>query len=267
MNLAHAQATFLAQVLDDEAAWPSQWDARMQRGLVIHRNNYRHALMDAMHATFERTRRWIGESAFDAAAAHHLVLNPPTGWTLDDVGTGFSTTLAGLFPRDPDVPDLAALEWAMHRAFTAADEPCMDLAAWGHATRGFGEDDWARMRLRPIAGLAVLDVRSDCVALWQSLAADGAGEEPAALEHAASVLVWRDDWQPVCRRVPRLEGEALRRIAAGASYGALCADLIEEFGRSADEAAQQAGRLLAGWLHAGLLAGLASTHADARRSG
>lgn len=267
MNLAHAQACFLAQVLDAGAGWPSRWDARMACGLAVYRNNYRQALMAAMRATFERTLRWVGEAAFDAAAAHHLVSCPPTGWTLDDAGTGFPETVAGLFPRDPDVADLAALEWAMHRAFTAADSTCMDLAAWRHATVGFAGDDWARMRLLPTPGLAVLDVRTDCVALWRSLADDGAGAEPPPLERTTSVIVWREDWRPVCRLATRLEGQALRRIAAGTSYGALCAHLVEDVGVSAEDAAREAGHLLAGWLHAGLLTGVEPAGADGQLRG
>ncbi|TYT25742.1 DUF2063 domain-containing protein [Luteimonas viscosa] len=256
MNLAQVQARFLAGILDEQADWPAQWDARMARGLAVYRDNHRHALMEAMQSTFERTRRWVGEAAFAAAAAHHLVLHPPTGWTLDAIGDGFPATAAALFPRDPEVRDLAALEWAMHTAFTAADSTCLDLATWQAATRGFTGDDWAGMHLRTCAGLTVLDVGSDCVALWRALADNGAAPAPP-LARPASAIVWRDGWQPVCCLATREEGEALRRIAAGTSYGALCEWLFAH-ATAPEDAAREAGRMLAWWLQSGLLAAVSA---------
>ena len=84
------------------------------------------------------------------------------------------------------VRDLAALEWAMHTAFTAADSTCLDLATWQTATRGFTGDDWAGMHLRTCAGLTVLDVGSDCVALWRALADNGAAPEKVSAAASSS---------------------------------------------------------------------------------
>ncbi|MDH5834609.1 DNA-binding domain-containing protein [Luteimonas kalidii] len=260
MNLAQVQDRFLAGILDEAAEWPAQWDARMARGLAVYRENHRHALMEAMQSTFERTRRWVGDAAFAAAAAHHLILRPPTGWTLDAIGDGFPATAAALFPRDPEVGDLAALEWAMHCAFTAADGGCLDLDAWRAATCGFTADDWAGMRLRPGPALVVLDVDSDCVGLWRALADDGASPPPPPTGRAACAIVWREGWQPVCCLATRVEGEALRRIAAGMPYGALCEWLLGQ-AATPEEAAREAGRMLAWWLQSGLLAEVSSPSA------
>jgi hypothetical protein len=263
MNLAQVQARFLAGILDEAAAWPAQWDARMARGLAVYRDNHRHALMEAMQSTFERTRRWVGDAAFAAAAAHHLVLHPPTGWTLDAIGDGFPATAAALFPGDPEVQDLAALEWAMHAAFTAADSACLDLATWQVATRDFSGDDWAGMRLRTVPGLTVLDVGGDCVALWRALADAGAAPVPPPARPACAI-VWRDGWQPVCCLATGQEGEALRRIAAGSAYGALCEWLLAD-ASTPEDAAREAGRMLAWWLQSGLLAAVSPSHAAADR--
>lgn len=266
MTLAELQARFMDRILatpDAETGPAAPWNARIEAGLAVYRNNYRHALMEAMSSTFERTRRWVGAGAFAAAAAHHLVLHAPGGWTLDAVGDGFPATLATLFPGDPDVGDLAALEWAMHRAFTAADSACLDTSAWREATRGFDGDDWSGMRLRLSPALAVLDVGCDCVALWRALAEGDARQVAAPPARAACAIVWRDGWQPLCTLATRDEGQALRSIAGGMSYGTLCARLPGRIGAEPDAIAREAGRMLAWWLQSGLVVDVVPPRAGA----
>ena len=255
MNLQALQADFMASLHDAGRPLPPGLDARMAPGVAVYRNNYRNALMDAMRSTFERTRCWVGDAAFDAVAAHHLVLSPPSGWTLDDAGRGFARTAAALFAHDPEVGDLAALEWAMHRAFAAADAAVLDVAAFRHATEGFGDDDWAAMRLLAQPALRIVTVRTDCVALWQALADGARPATPAPLARAHAAIVWREGWHPVCRLASEAEGDALRAIRDGMNYGGVCERLAAR--RGAEVAAREAGRMLAEWLHAGLLSGMA----------
>ena len=254
MNLAQLQADFIARLHDGDAPLPPGWDARMERGLAIHRNNYRQALMEAMGTAFERTRRWVGEDAFAAAAAHHLVLHPPSGWTLDAVGEGFASTVAALFQHDPEVADLVALEWALHRVFAAPDAEALDVDGFRRATADFADEDWAAMQLVPMPGLEVIDVGSDCVALWQAL---GSGTRPPdpPLPRPGAAIVWREQFRPVCRLAPADEGRALRLAATGAGYAALCASQLEA--HRPLQAAREAGRLLSGWLQDGMLASVA----------
>lgn len=254
MNLQQLQTAFMARVHDPAAALPPEWDARMARGMEVYRNNYRHALLETMATTFERTRRWVGEEAFHAAAAHHLVAHPPCSWTLDAAGAGFAETAAGLFARDVEVGDLAALEWAMHRVFVAADSTVLDLAGFQRATAGFAGDDWVAMRLRVQPGLEVVTVGTDCVALWQGLSDDVRPRDPGIFAQPRAAIVWREEMRPVCRITSAEDGRALRLAAAGTPYGALCEDIADRHG--AGDAARRAGAMLSDWLHSGLLAGV-----------
>lgn len=255
MNLRQLQADFLDRIVGGGSSpvGVAPGDP-MERGIAIYRNNYRQALMEAMRSTFERTRRWIGGEAFAAAASHHLIRHPPSSWTLDDVGECFAQTTALLFARDPEVADLVALEWAMHRVFGAADAPLLDLPGFGAATASFGEDDWAALRLQPQPGLAVITVHTDCVALWRSLADDVRPQDPPVLDPPAVAVVWREDWRPVCCLASAEEGEALRGMIAGMRYGEVCERLADVHGP--ERAAQEAGRMLGWWLRSGMLAGV-----------
>lgn len=254
MSLLHLQTDFIACLHDPALPPPADWDARMARGLEVYRNNYRHASMEAMRSTYERTRRWVGEDAFAAAAAHHLVAAPPSSWTLDDAGAGFAQVAAALFARDAEVGDLAALEWAMHRAFVAAEGEVLDAAAFRRATAGFAEDDWAEMRVVPQPALALVRVRTDCVALWRALASDERPPDPPLLVQPRVAVVWREGWRTTCCLVSAEEGEALRLVLAGQSYGDVCVALAGRHGP--DDAALEAGRMLSWWLQAGMLAGV-----------
>ena len=111
MSLAASQAAFMAQVLDEEATLPPAWNATQSEGMAVYRNNYRSSVVEALRSTFERTARWVGEGAFRQAAAHHIIMHPPASWTLDEAGSGFDLTCAELFANDPEVTELAWLEW------------------------------------------------------------------------------------------------------------------------------------------------------------
>jgi len=254
MSLAALQQEFMGQVLGEERPLPPHWDARMAEGLAIYRNAYRSRLIDALRDTFPKTVQWVGDETFAQAAAHHLILHPPSGWTLDLIGAGFVGTLEELFAGDPDVADLAWLEWAMHLAFTASDCTPMDAARLAEATQGFGEADWADMRLSFAPSLYTRPVSSDCGALWRALG----GEEPPAsapaLETPMHCIVWREDLAPVFALVAAQAGDCLGRMRGGASFGALCAGLAESM--PPDQAAGEAGAMLGGWLARGIVLGV-----------
>jgi hypothetical protein len=250
--LAQQQAAFMAQVLDDEAALPPGWTARHAAGMAVYRNNYRTALVEAMRATYERTARWVGEAAFARAAAHHLILHPPSSWTLDVIGDGFPDTLAELFAHDPEVPELAALEWAMHCAFTAADATPLDGLGLAAATAAFSEEDWGAMRIAFVPGCAVVPASHDLAALWQALATDPFDAPDYALAEPACLQVWREGLNPVFRPVDLAAGRALELALGGASFGEVCAALVEALGEDAGVA--RAGALLGEWLGDALVA-------------
>lgn len=255
MSLAAKQQAFMAAILDDEAPLPGGWSARHGAGLAIYRNNYRSALVEALAATYERTLKWVGEESFRRAAAHHLILHPPGGWTIDDAGAGFERTLAELFAKDPEVAELAALEWAMHRAFVAADAAPLAAADFAAQTAEFGEEEWGALGFAFVPGTAVLAVGHDIGALWSALGAEPFAAPDLALAEAHRLIVWREGLRPVFRLADMAEGEALAAAQGGSNFGDLCAGLVERLGP--DEGVARAGALLGRWLQDGLIAGLA----------
>ncbi len=254
-ELAQRQAAFLGAILDDEAPLPTGWGAERAPGMAIYRNNYRTSLVEALRSTFERTGRLVGEEAFRRAAAHHCIMHPPRSWTLDLVGKGFPETCTELFPHDPDVAELAALEWAMHEAFVARNTKPLTTAGFGEACAKFTEGDWEDLTLTLVPDLRVVGASHDLVRLWSSLAADRAKPDMVPCGEAQCAIVWREGERPVFVLRPAWEGAALDAFQRGATFGAVCAALIETLGEEA--AIAEAGAMLARWVGEGLVDKLA----------
>lgn len=238
MSLAAAQTAFRDAIAAEDGAPGAE-----SLGMAIYRNAYRARLVGALETSFEVTRRWCGEDAFGAAARHYVLTTPPVSWSLDDYGDAFPALLAELFRDDPEVAELAALEWRRQRAFAARDAATLgpeDLAA-----AGYGPEDWDRLVFAFAAGFTAGPVATDCVALWRALQDE---TPPGVAARAGVLLVWRVGTRPQMRIAPTDEGEMLARLAAGATLGeaaAACPDVA------------RLGGWLAGWLGEGLFAAAA----------
>lgn len=251
MSLAALQQEFMAQVFDEARPLPVGWSARMDAGLAIYRSAYRARLIGVLRDTFPKTAQWVGGDAFEQAAAHHLITHPPTGWTLDLAGANFAETLADLFAGDPDVPELAWLEWSMHLAFTAPDADPLDAAGFAAATDEFTDDDWAAMRVAFVPSLHCHSVSHDCAALWNALAVDEPPVSAPALPEPLGCLVWREGLAPVFKLTSAEELQCLTGLMQGASFGDICSRLADI--SSPDEASHRIGIMLGNWLSLGLI--------------
>ncbi|GAA4774294.1 putative DNA-binding domain-containing protein [Novosphingobium ginsenosidimutans] len=244
MTLAVLQRAFLAEIAADDALPPSS------AGMAIYRNAYRGRLSDALASGFERTKRWVGEEAFEQAAAHYILTNPPHRWTLDLFGEAFPDLLGTLFAEDPEVAELAWLEWQLQQAFAARNAPVLTAADLAEAS--LSEDDWARLRFIPAPGFAARQVNFDVVTLWPLLRDEAAASAPARLPESGWLIVWRQDLSPHYRLLDPAEGTALVALAGGESFGEVAA-------RVGADGLPQFGAWFASWLAEGLFSALELT--------
>jgi hypothetical protein len=222
--------------------------------MAIYRNNYRSALVDALLATYERTSRWVGEDAFRRAAAHHLISNPPSSWTLDHAGAGFDATCTELFAKDPEVGELAWLEWTMLEAFTAPDATALDGASFAQGTASFSDDDWANLGLAFLPGATAGLARHNLHAIWKALEEEPLARPEFDLDDPRGCLVWREGERPTFLMVEAEEVGAFQAMQGGATYGEVCERLAEELGLEA--AVTKAGAMLGRWLNEGIVLSL-----------
>lgn len=253
-RLGARQSAFMALLLDDGRPLPAGWTARHGAGINVYRNAYRARMVDALRDTYERTARWVGEAAFRAAAAHHVIQNPPSSWTLDHVAQGFVEVLEQLFAGDREVAELAWLEWAMHQAYVAGDAAPMDAAGFADASAGFGEGDWAGLRLEFLPSLHLRAMSQDVGALWNALATDDFQAPDHALPEPATLIVWREGLRPTFMPLDDRGGRSLALLLNGGNYGGMVESLAAQLGDQ--EAVMQAGAMLGRWLRIGLITGL-----------
>lgn len=253
MSLHAMQSAFMAALLSEEA--PAIDDPRIAAGIDVYRGNYRGALMAAMAECYPRTRDWVGQAAFERAAAHHILTHPPGHWSIDAAGEGFADSCAQLFANDGDVAELARVEWAMQGAFTAADAPPWTVADFAAATADYGDAQWESLRLMLHPAVAVVPVTYPLPDIWNRLA-DGPVEDNGAEPMAApaACIVHRCDTHAAFVMVDSAEGACLSMAQAGADFAAICAH--HAAGRDPECAPAEVGHMLSHWLSQGWICGL-----------
>lgn len=242
MNLIASQ-----RAMRDLLLAPADPDVTSAPGQFVYRNAYRERLLDTLRSRFEMTCAWTGSDSFDAAARHHIILHPPGSWTLDAYGATFPDTLAGLFGDNPEVAELAWLEWHMAQAFAAAD---VAPAAIGELA-AVPEQQWAAAQFLLAPGVAIRPVGTDCASLFVALRD---GEMPARcdrLDAPGGLLVWRKRLTPQFRVFEAVEHDALAALLAGRTFGEICARIEEA--RTPDAVIATIGSLLGTWLADGLI--------------
>ncbi|MBT9488559.1 MAG: putative DNA-binding domain-containing protein [Rubrivivax sp.] len=220
----------------------------VDRRLQIYHHAYRARLVETLADTFGHTASYLGGDWFEADARAFIETHPSTRASLRWYGADFAAWLQQRHPQDGDIGELAALDWALRRAFDGPDAPVPTLAhlatlppeAW--ATLGFA--------LQPTAERLTLHFNT--LAIWQALDGDSTPPTAAPLAAPGALLVWRRDLQPHFRTLGPVEALALTHLAAGDSFAATCATLAEAF--VAEDTAAQAGALLRRWIDEGLLA-------------
>jgi len=213
-------------------------------GLAVYHNNYRFQLLDCLRDTYEKCWAWLGDDVFDSAANAHIDQHPPSSWTLDAYGHDFGQTLSALHPDDPEVAELAWIEWAMRRAFDGPDAAPIDPAS-------LADVDWDRAHFDMTPTLKLATMTTNAAAIWSALAGE---ENPPAigiLAAPATLCVWRHDLSPCFRTIDDVEARMMRLALDGVSFGNMCFLLTAELG--GDDAATAAGAVLAQWLRDGMI--------------
>lgn len=214
-------------------------------GLATYQNNYRTQLVLCLKASYPHLLAWLGEDAFVEAAIQHIDRHPPSSWTLDAYGANFADTLHALYPHNPDLQELAWIEWNLAEAFVARDAAAVALDQ-------LASIDWDTAQLRLSPSLRLHAATTNAAAIWSALEAGSAAPEAEMLDAPAGIIVWRRDFACQLRQVDAIEYAALQSLREDGRFSALCDALVGQLGE--EEGVNRAGNLLAGWLAAGVVA-------------
>jgi hypothetical protein len=238
--LGEFQRTFLAAVLQPGST------AHEQPGMRVYANNVHGQLLAALCDTYEKTRRWLGEEAFQQHAASYIARHRSTSWTLDDYGDAFADHLSAACAETPEVGELAWIDLRLRRAFSGTDAAGVRLEA-------LDIEDWERVELVFVPTLSVRLLHTNAPALWAGLAA-GTVPRPQMALPGSGVRVWRQGWEPRFQSIGHEEYACLDLALAGASFGEMCTWLSSAVGP--DRVAATAGSLLHAWTNDGLVAAI-----------
>lgn len=248
MNLAQWQEGFRDWLTTGSGDSANAFGERAWQGLAVYQNNYRAQLVTCLEVSYPQLLRRIGDGNFREAAIAHIDAHPPRGWTLDTYGEDFGDTLLAAFPRNPDLHELAWIEWALSEAFVAADSaPLAREALWSVNW------DEARLRLAPSLRHRVAATNADDV--WSSLQEEAAiVPDGEMLTVPGGLVVWRRGFHSRLRRLDADDYAALCIALADGRFESLCETLVARLGEEAGVA--RAGTLLADWLDAGIVVGV-----------
>ncbi len=189
------QAAFLARLWapqppQDSPGLHALPSVPLAEGLRVYRENAKALAVRALGAAYPRVQAWLGVEDFAGLAWAHARAHPPALGDAAAWGEALADHLAGLPGMAQLGPDLARLDWALHRVATAADAPPADPAMWDLLQQASPE----RLRLRLSPGLCCLFLPSllDPDA-WTLAQQGGPASDPVPGVH---VLVWRQGWQP-----------------------------------------------------------------------
>jgi len=245
MNLAEVQRGFSDWLTDTtgedgKPAIASQASA----GFAVYRNNYRAQLIGCLEASYPQVARWIGADAFREAAIHHIGIHPPRSWTLDQYGVDFPDTVFALYPRSPDLRELAWIECALAEAFVATDSTPL-------TTESLANVNWDAATLTLTPSLRMHEATTNADDLWFALDAEATVPEGEMLDQPGGFVVWRKGFRSQLKRVDATDYAALLALRNDGRFAAWCDVLVERLAE--ERGIARAGTLLAEWIGAGIV--------------
>jgi hypothetical protein len=236
-GLAQEQQGLLAALFgdaDEGALWPclqaGSHLALARRGLLAYQSNGLALAERALGAAYPVLAQLIGEESFAPLARQLWRQQPPQRGDLACWGAGVAAFIeaAPQLIDEPFLADVARVEWALHRAATAADaQP--DLASLALLSDG---DEANAATLTLGAGVFVLASAWPVVSIVNAhLAGQPTLEQAAARLQSGmgeQALVWRQGFKPRLRSIRAAEHALLAALQAGRSLDDALQQALEE---------------------------------------
>ena len=206
----------------DAAARAGRWLAGdavlIEQRLAIYRANVAVAGTKALGAAYPVVRQVVGEAFFDGLARAYQRRVPSTSGDLSEHGAAFAAFVAE-FPHTQSLPylaDVARLEWAVHRAYGAADAKPWDrqtLAQVAPARQ-------SSIRLAWAAGTDIVDSNFPIARVWRIHQPDFDGEFRVDGSIRECALVAREGFRVVVSALAAGDATFTASSLAGAALGA-----------------------------------------------
>ena len=207
---------FAGAVWDANAEVPARLAGRSEasrtRRFGVYRNNVYLSLIEVLQGRFPVVARLVGEEFFRAMARLYVEQAPPRSAVLLHYGGDLPAFITSFAPADsvPYLADMAALEWARHAAYHAADATPLPLEALAGAV-----DDAADTVLELHPSLHLVSSAYPVVTIFE-LHGTEADPKPVRLQGGAEdALILRPHVEVETRRLPEGAVTFIRALRDG----------------------------------------------------
>jgi len=215
--------------------------------LGIYHRAYRLRLCEVLRDSFAKTSAYMGE-LFDQHASEFAVAQPPALRNLGRYGASLPAFLQQTYPDNPELAELAQLDWDLRSRFDGADA----LAATLDALQPNDEGNIPCLtKSSPLHPSVVLrNSHSNAVKLWRAIDDDTEVPEVQLDDSGAGLVVWRLDLQPHFMRLDAAQYRFMQALDQGSSIQDAAQSLVDTEVLSTPELL---GAWLQSWLSQGLL--------------
>lgn len=187
-------------------------------GLALYRGNLTTTWDKTLSAAYPVLRQLVGDEFFSALSRAYGMAHPSDDADLNRFGATFAAFLDGFehVAEYPYLPDMARLEWALHRAHFAPDASGLGASALGALTPE--QLEAAHFTLHPACTL--LASKWAVVDLWRAHQPGSGVDFPAGMDVPNFAMVARPHWKAELAQLSHAAHAALGVLAAGESFGA-----------------------------------------------
>jgi hypothetical protein len=212
--------------------------------LNIYHHAYRARLSEVLADTFAKTYLFMGSDLFDSEAMRFAPAHPPLARSLNRYGEAFPAHLAARYPDNPELFELALLDWDLRTCFDGPDHEALNA----QAAQLDAEAQWLLTEAPLHPSLRLRPVQTNVLSLWKAIDADAEVPPSEPLPKPASLVVWRKGLQPHFQSVDASQAAFLAALQQGQSITSACAD-------PEAAAALEDPSVLSGWLQSWLAEG------------
>ena len=234
-----------------------QINVNAQQRLGIYHHAYRARLADVLADSFAKTNLYLGSDAFTDTATEFVVAHPPFMRSLSRYGSELPDYLAAKYPDNPELRELAQLDWDLRTRFDGADVTALDPARAQALTQSAATDavagsSWLAWASPLHPSVLLRPITSNVVQIWRAIDDDQDVPEVRHHEQPKTLAIWRQGLQPQFQTLDSSEAAFMQRLHRGSSIEETANALA---GSAVLPDATQLGAWLQDWLTQGLLKG------------
>ena len=214
--------------------------------LGIYHRAYRLRLCEVLRDSFAKTSAYMGE-LFDQHASEFAEAQPPALRNLGRYGASLPAFLQQTYPDNPELAELAQLDWDLRSRFDGADAPASALDALQPNAEGNIPCLTMTAPLHPIVLLR--NSQTNAIKLWRAIDDDTEVPEVQLDDSGAGLVVWRWGLQPHFMRLDAAQHRFMQALAEGSTIQ----DAAQSF---ADTEVLPTPEVLGAWLQSWLSQGL-----------